>query len=739
LSAVLLLLGAAVALGGEMTSQQHAAVMDSLRSVPPKRRLEWLYDRGIELPGYAGTTATDSGLSLIGKWGRGPAAEVTGKDTLVALTLGSEVALLSFANPDSPRVLSEIQFPSITAQSYLRDSLLYTSSNADLEIWTIADPTQPVRRGVLPAPVGDFWIRDTFLYFIRRDTFHVFSIASPTGLHEIGSFVEPGFVTTGSGNTLVVCQDGGFAFVDVSNPTNPHQTGFFACGYAMSAVARGTLVCASYEETADPYPVRFVTLDISNPATPRLLGRLYDLGGYDIYLDSSFAFVSGRDQGKEPFQIIDIADSTHPVLLDSLRTTLDYSWGVWANPALGRALVADRYDGLALVGIEDPTNARLDTYALVAATTEDISVDGSLCLVANGKAGLKVLDVSDPTQPYQVGELDTLWNGAWSHAVAGRDSFVFIDRIYPYLRVVDVTDPANPVMAGGCSGVDGQPQDMVLRDSLLYIAENYQFQVVNVARPRQPVVVGTCGLGDYSYGMCLRDSLAYVSTYPLAIISVANPSQPETVGSIPRGTWSVFVKDTLAYLAAVGLHVWDVANPAAPTPLDSLTFGHMVYDVVVVDSLAYLACSDGLRLANVADPHNMRVIALHGLPYIGWRLVYDSPYVYVATRDAGVCIFETTATGVAEAAKPSRPGSSIRLAPNPARNWVDVILTSPLVSPCRLSLIDVAGREVASVRVASGPSYERRTRIELRHLAPGLYFLRAGMEGQPGVLKIVKQ
>lgn len=54
-------------------------------------------------------------------------------------------------------------------------------------------------------------------------------------------------------------------------------------------------------------------------------------------------------------------------------------------------------------------------------------------------------------------------------------------------------------------------------------------------------------------------------------------------------------------------------------------------------------------------------------------------------------------------------------------------------------LFDATGREVASVNVAPGSANERRTRIEIEHLAPGLYFLRACTEGQPGVLKIVKQ
>ena len=227
---IVLLLGvglAVVAVAGRPLMNERV-LMDSARTVPPKFRAEWLHERMSSdqcRVTNTGAAAVDSGsgLRLLSKWGRGPAAEVTGKDTLVVLTLGSEVALLNFAQPDSPQVLSEIQFPSLTAQSYLEDSLLYTSSNADLEVWNVAGPTQPVKRGQLLGAVGDFWIRDTLLFYIRSDTFHVISIASPSNMYQLGSCVESGSATTGSGSTVVVCQGSGFAFVDVSNPASPHE------------------------------------------------------------------------------------------------------------------------------------------------------------------------------------------------------------------------------------------------------------------------------------------------------------------------------------------------------------------------------------------------------------------------------------------------------------------------------------------------------------------------------------
>jgi len=44
-------------------------------------------------------------VRLVGKLGRGPAAKVTGRDTLVYLALGSEVAIFNCVNAHNPRIV----------------------------------------------------------------------------------------------------------------------------------------------------------------------------------------------------------------------------------------------------------------------------------------------------------------------------------------------------------------------------------------------------------------------------------------------------------------------------------------------------------------------------------------------------------------------------------------------------------------------------------------------------------
>jgi len=705
----------------------------------------WLAKRGIELPEWNNPSpalAESGGLRMVGKWGRGPASAVTGKDTLVVLTLGSEVALLSFAEPDSPRVLSEIQFSSLTSHSYLKDSLLYTSSKADLEVWNIADPTQPVKRGQFPGSAWTFWIRDTFLYYIRYDTLHIVSIANPANLYELGPVLVTGYAVTGSGNTLIVCRDGGFAFVDISDPVNPHEVGAYACGHPLTATARGNLVCASYEESGYPYPARFITLDISTPSSPRLLAKLNDLGGYDIFLDGPLAFVSGRNIGVEnpqPFQILSIVDSTHPAFVDSLRTTNDCSWGVWANAGLERAFVANRYDGLAVVDISNLNNPALKTWVLKAGESGDLHVDGQRCYVASDYVGMRLLDVSDPTRPTCISGLDSAFAYEECNTITARDSFAYMNWWpMPEFRTVNVSDPFNPQIVAGCS-LFNPAERMVLRDTFVYCAEDYKFQIVNVARPRAPVAVGACALLQTVYGMDISSTLAFVAQGidGMEIIDVARPDSPAVVGTLtpPNGACGVAVIDTLAYVVSGNLYIASVADPTSPYLIDSMVLPNFGASAAVSDSLlfvgswAVLGSKTEVRLLDISSPTKPVSVGSLGTPASVSRLAWVDPYLYAACGNAGVLIAETTAVGIAEPQQVE--GEQTRNGASVVRGVLNLGVGSRQNTAHRAELLDVSGRKVLDLHPGAN---------DVRALAPGVYFVReARAQAQAqAVRKVIK-
>ncbi len=70
---------------------------------------------------------------------------------------------------------------------------------------------------------------------------------------------------------------------------------------------------------------------------------------------------------------------------------------------------------------------------------------GSYAYVADDGKGLRIIDISDPANPSETGYYDTP-GYAYDVAVAG--NYAYIADYYQGLRVIDVSDPAHPVQVG---------------------------------------------------------------------------------------------------------------------------------------------------------------------------------------------------------------------------------------------------------------------------------------------------
>ncbi|MFO7674690.1 MAG: T9SS type A sorting domain-containing protein [bacterium] len=718
----------------------HEAVMDSLSRIPPRLRYLWLQDRGLEgmyqRPGNMPEAET---LICVGRWSYGPVFDVdvraTPNDTIIVLARGSGASLLRLRRSGGLRldVLADINCNYLVSQVQVRDSLLFLLADG-LETYNISDPLRPVHRSNIATDLLGFDVKDTLVYTVGHDSFKVYSVADPADPRLLGASQDIGTSVSVAGNTAFLANRHGLDAIDVSNPASPYRVGTWG-GNILSVAARGNTCLVTQYDLNQPEWLRLTLLDIADPAAMRILSRLDSCGGYEIHLDDSLAFLSGYYTGGHEFRILSISNSASPVVLGSCAT-IGQNFGVWGSSAGRFAIVADDLGGTYIINTGNLNQPVVDTVALRVGISRDLSLDGGTAYVSSGGAGLVVLDVTEPTRPYWIGGIDTAnTERVTQHSVVARDSFAFVDWGRPNLRSVDVTEPTNPRMAGGYD-LPNRPKSMVLRDSLLYVAIDGEFHIFNVARPREPRVVGEVRLPEYSYGMHLQNTLAYVSTYPLSVINVSDPTLPIIIGSIPLGTWNAFVKDNLAYLAAVGLHVWNVRDPTSPHPVDSLTFGRMVYDVVVVDTLAYLSCSDGLRLANIADPHNMQVLAYHPLPWTGGRLHWNDPHIYVAVRDAGISIFETVPTGMADGWPDHPPATGPLVTPNPAGRWLNIKVQESAV--VAIAVYDAAGREVLYSRGKARYSGRSAT-LDLGGMSPGVYFLRLDLPDRRETYKFVKK
>jgi hypothetical protein len=727
-------------LGREPGFAEHRAAQDSFRHLPPNMRFYALRKAGL-LPAPARTTDADtgSGIRLVGKWGGGPSVKVTGRDSLVFLSRGSEVVAINFADTANPHVLSYIQAQGLVSRSVLVGNRLYVGSTGSgpkyVEVFDVTDPTNAVKLGSVQTMLNDIAVKDTLVYTVSDDSFKVFNFANPAIPTLVGASRDSGYTISVNAGYAYLGDRWGLYIIDATNPASPHRVASWGSD-VISVTARNTICCVTLG-SSQPDQLDLYVLNVSNPASPQQLAHLANCGGYDIYLADSLAFVSGYYTGPHEFRILSIADSAAPRSI-GICTTPGENSGVWADAAASWACVADRFEGIALIRLQPLSSPVLDTSLLVASYSLDIAVQGGHAYVANEMTGLKVLDISNPATPAEVGALDTAGQWPLCEAIELRDSFCYAGWVGD-VRTFDITDPAHPVSAGYCNTFN-PPQDLVLRDSLIYAAQANRFQIINVARPRAPVLVGSCVIAGTGTDLLVVDSLAYVSSLPSSIINISDPATPRVIGTLPFCAYGIIVIDTFALASEGGdsILVFSVSDPTSPRRLNSVVLtGSPQYtnDIELVGTRLYTAGSY-VHVLDASNPAQPRDLARWRPPYVARRITWGEPNLYVACWDAGVCVLETTAVAIQEPSEPQPAEGRLRAVPNPVRR--ELLVSLPTGFTGNLSACDVAGRQMVCITAVREDG--SGLKLDATDWPAGVYFVKArDARGYSQTVKVVRR
>ena len=128
-----------------------------------------------------------------------------------------------------------------------------------------------------------------------------------------------------------------------------------------------------------------------------------------------------------------------------------------------------------------------------------VAIQGDYAYVGSGISGLRVLDISDPVNPVQVGKCET------AHQITGivvQDDYAYaISFNYRGFFVLDVSDPTDPYEVTFLR-TEGFARGIEVCDDYLYIADGTSYQgphpmfsgvtqVFDIWDPTDPVLVST--------------------------------------------------------------------------------------------------------------------------------------------------------------------------------------------------------------------------------------------------------
>lgn len=254
---------------------------------------------------------------------------------------------------------------------------------------------------------------------------------------------------------------------------------------------------------------------------------------------------------------------------------------------------------LHIVDVLDPTDpAPVSVIGLTASRISDLWVAGDLLYAANSEAGLRVISVTVPTAPAEIG---------YTVALTPVTSVV-VQGDYIYTGGADVgvfsrIDPSSPALVGSLTGWG---YNVDVSGAYAYQAGT-GLRVYSVADPTAITLVGSVAT-TMAYHVDVQGQSAYLADYMggLKVISVADPANPTIVGSASTSGYAsrVAVAGPHAYVCSQTygldgtgyLQDFSVSDPAAPVAVAERYLPGGCNDLVVKDAYIYLAGADGLLI-----------------------------------------------------------------------------------------------------------------------------------------------
>ncbi|GIR20966.1 MAG: hypothetical protein CM15mP36_01730 [Flavobacteriales bacterium] len=182
------------------------------------------------------------------------------------------------------------------------------------------------------------------------------------------------------------------------------------------------------------------------------------------------------------------------------------------------------------------TNYALNTGSFDPGDTWDSHVDGSYLYLANSTEGISIVDISDKTNPTEVGSLAT----TRAYDIFYLNNYLYVADYTSGMRIIDVSDKTNPTLISTIySGTNTSLHyysEINVAGNYAYIAAYKNFYIYDISDVNSPLVsTYSCGAGCNDF--VIDGNYVYLANgfYGLQILDVSNPSSPTLTDSYDNG------------------------------------------------------------------------------------------------------------------------------------------------------------------------------------------------------------
>ena len=368
----------------------------------------------------------------------------------------------------------------------------------------------------------------------------------------------------------------------------------------------------------------------SNPITPNAQTKLTltagsELGYFPFQVnmegDGISKTVSAQFNVIEPDIRVRVGDSEYPQSQGQVK------FGSVDKESSSTIQVIIENDGNDNLSIEETALFGASAFTVSGLSSMIVAPGGSATMdvnftpnanIGNYNASLKIFSNDPDESPFIlnikghvldfkiVGSLD--WGGtAWDVAV--KDGKAYVADYDGYLRIIDLSDPANPTLENSISTGFQSMKLEISGDKAFVLSLGQPAKIIDISDPANLNTIGTVPVdaldvsGEYLFG----------NRNGFEVYDISDPSNPVFINNVKESMYfpPMDIK-VVGDLALAGhdfgkLHIFDISNPVNPFIRGNVTIPSLdlIFDIGVSGKYAYLALAElGLSIINYEDPDN---------------------------------------------------------------------------------------------------------------------------------------
>ena len=581
-------------------------------------------------------------LDLVGQVGGGLDA-ITVQGSHLYVGNGLQLWVVDVTESRAPRIIWQSErLPGLVRGIALSKGFAYVGAGSSLIIFDLSLPAQPKSIGRydgLPGSVQSLYIQDNIAY-----------VGIEIWKNEEGC--------------------GSLWMIDITNPENMHLLATIPLANPLTAVK--VVDHLAYITT---WANQLQIFDLSNPSQPRKLST-FDAGGAasDLIIVNQTVYVASTG-----ILMIDVSDPTEPHKISTFDNGMVFeSIAIYGEAiyATGRYCdVGGCFGGLYIFNIQNSTPSLIGQGRSDHGSSRELVVDDYLVYVATD-AGIQVWDISKPSFPALVGELNTLGPTV---KCAFEDEYAYVVGDDLSIRRISLADPLNPTIDGSvaltshCRDCGAGITDLAVAKGYVYVTLWQDgLSIVNFGDPASPREVSHLALDGTVERLALWNNYVFVvgsmgttteqgeevDGLALWIVDVKDPTQPRVINVFKKplieewdaGNLVITIKDHYLFLAFGDseenqsrgvILIFDIKDPVTLSEVGKVDVPFQPRDMITIDRYMYLAgagcyyftCSGGLAVVDIKIPTNPSLINEHDIKGGSFAVVGSNNNLLVISED----------------------------------------------------------------------------------------------------------